>query len=401
MPLVRSSLLKVARYLIRAGVVLSEIALGFALRPEWTEAAFYGLAVALIVLLSFRSASVAFVAALVLMSLAGPGYVLLLFAGWHAGRAVVSRIETVAVIGAITGAVAGQLVMLAGKPDLMLLAFVVLPVVAGRYVAQHRRLVESLEDNNRQLRQGQEILAEQERLRERLRIARDMHDSLGHRLSLVSVQAAALEVAGLPSRQRAAIQNLAGSARSAMDELYELIGALRTDGLAPLSPSRAIAAIPSLVAQIRASGVPVTLHQHGSVRTVLPGCEESAYRVVEEGLTNAAKHAPGQPVTVEVAWEPDALIVTVANPSPPGAPQRATAGHGLLGLSERVSLAGGFLDHRLHDGQFRLAAMLPVPPQPAAEEPRTGRRRLVTVGIAVAFLIFGLLQASLVMGVKS
>ncbi|GIH02599.1 hypothetical protein Rhe02_06660 [Rhizocola hellebori] len=369
--------------------------------------ALYGLAVTLVVLLRHRWTSAAFVAALVLMSVAGPGYVLLLWISWQAGRSIVSRIQVVAVVGAIVGAAAGQVVMLTARPQsislllFVFLVFVVLPVIAGRYVAQHQRLLESLAENNRQLKQSQQILAEQERLRERLRIARDMHDSLGHRLSLVSVQAAALEVADLPPQQRAAIVQLAGSARSAMDELYELIGALRTDGVATTSPSRGTAAIPSLVAQVRASGLAVSLHQRGEARPMLAGGEESAYRVVEEGLTNATKHAPGQPVSVEVAWEPDALLVTVANPSPPGGPGEATAGHGLLGLGERVALAGGFLDHRLQDNRFRLVAMLPVASRPAGEEPRAGRGRLVTVGVVVALLMFGLLQVGLVVGVSS
>ncbi|MBB5874245.1 signal transduction histidine kinase [Allocatelliglobosispora scoriae] len=395
------------RYLLWAGVVLAEVAVHAAVHPGWGEAARYGLAVTLVVLVGSRSAGTAFVAALAMMSVAGPGYVLLLWAGWQAGRSIVSRVEVVAVVGAVTGAVAGQLVIRAGQPQSIpsliftLLVFVVLPVLVGRSMAQHQRLLEASAENNRRLRQGREILAEQERLRERLRIARDMHDSLGHRLSLVSVQAAALEVAGLPPEQRAAVEQLAGSARSAMDELYELIGALRTDGVPPPSPSRGVSAIPSLVARARAAGLVVELRQRGRARPVTAGCEESAYRVVEEGLTNAAKHAPGQPVSVEVAWEPDALLVTVANPSPPGGPGRATAGHGLLGLGERVVLAEGFLDHRLHDGQFRLVAMLPVAEQPADAEPRAGRGRLVAVGVAAAVIMFGLLQVGMVTGVSA
>lgn len=359
--------------------------------------ALYGLAVVLIVLLCHRSASAAFVAALVLMSVAGPGYALLLWVGWQAGRAVVSRTAAVAVAGAVVGAAAGQIVMATGKdvPSqvFMFLVLVVLPVLAGRYTAQHRRLLDSLEENNRRLEQGLAILAEQERLRERLRIARDMHDSLGHRLSLVSVQAAALEVGDLPPEQRAAVSRLAGSARGAMDELYELVGALRTDGEAP--PSRGLAAIPSLVADVRASGLTVELRRSGVAEAVAAGGEEAAYRVVEEGLTNAAKHAPGRPVTVEVVWEPDALLVTVTNPSAPGEP--SATGHGLLGLGERIALAGGFLDHRQDDGRFRLVAMLPVVATPVTTA-NPGRWRLVAVGVAAAVLMFGLLQVGIVTG---
>ncbi|WP_051367077.1 sensor histidine kinase [Hamadaea tsunoensis] len=391
-----------ARYLLPAGVLLGEIALRSGARPAWPVLALYGLAVLVVILVRIRWASVAFVCALALTSVAGPGYLLLPWAGWYAGRSKLSRTQMVAVAGAGVGAAAGQVVARSGEPRSIpllvftFLGFVVLPVVAGRYVAEHRRLVVSLAEHNRRLEQGQAVLAEQERLRERLRIARDVHDSLGHRLSLVSVQAAALEVAGLPPRQRAAVEQLAGSARAAMDELYDLIGTLRADTGSPGSPARGITAIPSLV---RACGLPIELRERGPARSMAAGCEEAAYRVVEEGLTNAAKHAPGRPVRVELAWELDALLVTVANGTPPAGPGPVTAGHGLLGLSERVTMAGGFLDHRLLDGEFRLVAMLPLPVGPGTGRPAR-RGRLLAVGLTVALLMFGLLSIGTVAGVS-
>ena len=147
----------------------------------------------------------AFAAALGLATLTGAGFVLLLWASYQTGRVVVSRRGTGAVIAVALVSLAVRLP--GGHPGSLIashLVFVALPLLAGRYVAQHERLVTALEAGNRRLRRERELLAERERLRERLRIARDMHDSLGHRLGLVSIQAAALEVAPLPPDQAAA-----------------------------------------------------------------------------------------------------------------------------------------------------------------------------------------------------
>jgi signal transduction histidine kinase len=131
-------------------------------------------------------------------------YILLMWTAYHTGHVLVSRKDTVVVVGT---AVAGLAVQVATRsaatPQLVVgfVVFVVLPMLVGRYLAQHRTLVATLDAHNRQLRTEHALLAEREQLRERLRIARDMHDSLGRRLSLVSVRAAALQVSGLPAAE--------------------------------------------------------------------------------------------------------------------------------------------------------------------------------------------------------
>jgi hypothetical protein len=130
---------------------------------------------------------------------------------------------------------------------------------------------------------------------------------------------------------------------------------------------------------------------------------------VEEGLTNAAKHAPGQPVTVSVDWEPDGLLVTVANPLPrrasqPGAarPARTAAGHGLAGLSERARAAGGCLGQRPDEEEFRLVTMLPVVPEVGTDDddlPVAGGVRTAALGFVTAALMFVVLPASMLLGV--
>lgn len=424
------SLLPLGRSLPAAAVVVADTALFVAARHgsplPWAAVA-YALAVAGVVVLGERAPAAAFTAALLLAALTGGSYVLLLWAAYGAGsRAPMGR-DTAQVAGAVLGWLAVRLLAWPADapavPQLVsiFVVFVALPLLVGRYLAQHRRLVAELGRRNRRLRRERELLAERERLRIRLRIARDMHDSLGHRLSLVSVQAAALEVAELPSAQREAVRQLAGTARGAMDELHELVGALRgTDETAARAPGAE--AIDEVVAEFRAAGVPVTLRRGGGKpRPLPPAAGEAVYRVVEEGLTNAAKHAPGRPVTVSVTWEPDALLITVVNPVAGGEVELGEAaggGHGLRGLDERMRQVGGFVDHRLSDGGFRLVAMVPTTPDTAdadsAADTKTvsdrdldgdegvagvGGLRTVALGFATAAVMFVVLPVGMLLGV--
>jgi signal transduction histidine kinase len=226
-----------------------------------------------------------------------------------------------------------------------------------------------------------------------------MHDSLGHRHSLVSVQAAALEAAPLPPPQRAAAARLAAAARGALDELHELVGSLRDPAArgGAEAPEPGIEALAGLVAEFRAAGMAAGLRQHGPAQPLPAAAAQAAYRVAREGLTNAARHAPGQPVTVSLDWEPGTLLLTVSNELPPGA-QPGGPGLGLTGLDERVRLAGGLLDQAASAGRFRLFAMLPsAGPEPA---PASQRVRRVMLGRAVAVLMFVVLPATLLLGVR-
>jgi signal transduction histidine kinase len=320
-------------------------------------------------------------------------YALLAWTAYLTGLAMPSRTDlavvagTALLAGGVQVAVAPQ-----GLPQHVSgsVVFFVLPLLVGRYLAQHRRLVRTLDAHNRQLRTERALLAEREQLRERLRIARDMHDSLGRRLSLVSVRAAALEVSDLPAAHKAAVGALAGSARDAVTELYELIGSLRgTDGGTPGADR-----IPALVAEFRAAGVAVAVT--GDAGDLPPAVSRAAYRVVEEGLTNAAKHAAGQPVSIQLTRETGAVLVTVANPVV--ADPAPGGGYGLTGLSERAGAAGGFVDHRVTDGEFRLVAMLPTTPLDLPV-PQLTRSRVALLTAATAALLFLLLPATLVVGV--
>ena len=261
-------------------------------------------------------------------------------------------------LGAVTGFASAYLV------------FAALPLLAGRYVAQQRRA------------------GDQERLHERLRIARDMHDSLGRRLSLAAVQAAALEVAELPAPQRKAVARLATSIRASVTELHEILGALRDEPAA----SRGMAAVAGLVEEFRAAGAVVSVRSRGTPRQLPPQADEAAYRVIEEGLTNAIRHAPAQPVSVMVAWQAGTLLLTVVNPT--GCRVYAP-GSGLAGLARRLQQAGGVLGHELSGGLFRLHAALPATPPPSTRE----GSGVSGLALAAGILLLVILPATVLLGV--
>ncbi|MEU2966323.1 histidine kinase [Streptomyces ardesiacus] len=254
--------------------------------------------------------------------------------------------------------------------------FVVLAVVPGfaaRYRAQRRALLDALRRHNAQLVREQAMVARQARLLERQRIAQDMHDSLGHQLALIAVHTGALEVdPDLDGRRREGVGILREAARSAMRELREAVGILRDDAEVSVpgregteaSSDRAAASVDGLVASSRAAGTAVELRRSGTERPLAPAADRAAYRIAQEGLTNAHKHAPGAPITVALRYEPDSLVVEVANgPVPAGAPAGPPAisgGQGLTGLRERARLVGGMVHSGpTLDGGFRLAGVLP------------------------------------------
>ncbi|CAM5367538.1 two-component sensor histidine kinase [Streptomyces tanashiensis] len=270
---------------------------------------------------------------------------------------------------------------------------VVAPWLIGRYVRQYDRLVRSGWELADRMEREQEAVADRERLRERSRIAGDMHDSLGHDLALIAVRAGALEVdPGLGPAQQHAAGELRRAAADATARLRDIIGVLREDDAgAPTTPAGET--VEELAARARASGLDVTLTP--TPVPTLPGMSGLAlHRVVQEGLTNAAKHAPGAAVAVSVAPDPASVRVRVV--SGPGAAEALlpSGGTGLVGLDERVRLAGGALTHRVTgDGGFVLEAVLPRnPPAPLPAAPTSAReldraRREVRKGLARAIWI--------------
>lgn len=206
----------------------------------------------------------------------------------------------------------------------------------------------------------QVIVAEQARLRERARIAQDMHDSLGHELALIALHGGALELAdGFTDEQRRAIGELRAGAVRATDRLHEIVRVLGSaDAAADLQP--ADESIEELVRRAAAAGLRVRLRHDGPVLAWSRMTSQAAHRVVQESLTNAARHAPGAPVTVTITRQDTGTRIDVVN-EPAVRPGGGTGtGQGLIGLDERVRLAGGRLDAGPRpDGGWAVTALLP------------------------------------------
>nr|BFD91039.1 hypothetical protein KitaXyl93_23990 [Kitasatospora sp. Xyl93] len=371
------------------------------------------------------------------------------------------------------------------------------PWLLGRFWRQSQELVRAGWERAERLEREQQLIAEQARLRERARIAQDMHDALGHDLSLIALRAGALKLApDLAPPHREAVQEIRAGAAAAVDRLGEVIGILRDEdegGGTSATRGPADSDIPHLVAEAAAAGLDVRSDVTGEPDGLPRATEHAAYRVVQEALTNAAKHAPGAAVTVELAYSAEGARVRVANgpaavPTVPGAtvpastvpassspapvpptpvslapvspapawsepvspesvstPRSATptgtisgaftgpfagtstaarggrpgpapavpptGGRGLVGLAERVRLAGGTFVHGPRpDGGFEVVADLPrrtagpVAPPPAAppspvRELRQARRRVgrtlaavVLVPLATAVLLIVVLR---------
>jgi signal transduction histidine kinase len=238
-------------------------------------------------------------------------------------------------------------------------------VAVAMVIRSQRLLVRSWADRARQAEEGQRLRIEQARLGERTMIAREMHDVLAHRISLLAVHAGALEVRrDAPAAERAAAGVIRECAHDALEDLREVIGMLRepADDPAPSDrPQPTLADVPALVEQSRGAGAAVALDL-AATDAVPEGVGRHAFRIVQEALTNARKHAPGAPVRIAVSGRPaDGLVVEVGNALAPGG-SIPGAGAGLAGLTERVHLAGGRLEHgRTPAGEFRLRAWLPWP----------------------------------------
>src|SRR3954449_2844547 len=240
------------------------------------------------------------------------------------------------------------------------------------FVRARRQLLSSLRERAERAEAERELMAEQARQAERLRIAREMHDILGHRVSLIALQAGGLEVKpGQPADVVQAAGVIRATARQALDELRQVIGLLRDTNAGSgavvegsPAPLPTLADIPRLVEDSRRAGARVTLDISVASDPTPPGpLGRDAYRIVQEGLTNVHKHVAGGAATVTVEGGPGTgLHVTVSNPLPRAGPPDHTGGSGLIGLRERVALAGGTLRHGpTEDGRFVIDAVLTWP----------------------------------------
>ncbi|WP_236654688.1 sensor histidine kinase [Streptacidiphilus anmyonensis] len=237
------------------------------------------------------------------------------------------------------------------------------PIALGMLVNTRRELAVRLDELTRGQERERQLLAESVLSTERARLAREMHDVVSHQVSLISIQAGALQVrAGDPEASRETARTIRTLSVKTLEELRQMVGVLRAAGgdAKQLTPQPTLADLPRLVAE---SGLRCDLDGHGTDPVPEP-VERAAYRTVQEALTNVRKHAPGSSVSVRLARTSGALRVTVTNTagSPDAVPLLLpSGGHGLIGLRERAQLLGGTLSAAPRpDGGFTVDASFPL-----------------------------------------
>jgi signal transduction histidine kinase len=247
-------------------------------------------------------------------------------------------------------------------------ALIVSAWLLGNFVGSRRAHTEELERKNRQLEQARLELADRAVAEERLRIARELHDVVAHSMSVVALHAGTGRMVADtdPAAAREALATIERSTRSALHEMRRLLGVLRGSGPGAadeLGPAPGLRDVDALVADVVRSGVTVQVQIEGDRSDVPAGVDLSAFRIVQEALTNVIKHGGRAPTRVEVRYAPDAVTVEVTDGGAgrrDGAVVASTSGHGIVGMRERVALFGGDLDvGPAPGGGFRVRARLP------------------------------------------
>ena len=217
--------------------------------------------------------------------------------------------------------------------------------------------------------------AERRAQEERLRIARDLHDVVAHTLTTINVQAAtAAELLDRnPGHARTALETIEDASRDAINELRAILGILREPGAnAPTTPAPGVDDVAELVRKTREGGLDVEFEIDGErPERLAETVSLAAFRIVQESLTNARRHAAGAPVRVRLSYEPGALAVSVLNAAGHSANENGSTGVGIAGMAERAAAVGGSLSAEPVPDGFRVAAELPYTPR----DPRPRRRR--------------------------
>ena len=287
---------------------------------------------------------------------AGPG---LIFAAYAASAYGPNRVRIALVVAAIVLVLAGVGLLLvdqfAASRSVLPAGVTTLVVwVAGDYMRSRRAFVADLIERNRQER-------EQAAEDERLRIARELHDVVAHNVSVIAIQAGATRVSGNSSHE--ALASIESTARDTLSELNRLVGVLRRGpAAAELAPQPGLGQVESLVKPLRDAGIDVTLKITGGRHDLPAALDLSAYRIVQEALTNVLKHASATRVEVTVDYGADAVTLTIGdNGSGAGAAAGDSTGHGIIGMRERAGLFGGeVIAGSSPLGGFTVRASLPL-----------------------------------------
>jgi signal transduction histidine kinase len=286
--------------------------------------------------------------------------VLYTIASTRSWRATAMAAGLIAVTPSVALAISGQAWDIGNAAGPLALSGVV--VALGLYAANRRASMDALRERAERLDRERELLADRAVAQERVRIAQELHDVVAHNVSLMVVQAQALGATSGDPRVAQATDGIAELGRQAMSEMHRTLTLLRADDEAPqLSPQPGLANLDRLIEQSRAAGLPVEVTIEGEPRTLPESVDLSAFRIVQEALTNVVKHAGRARTSVTIDYRPDALELTITDEGDGLAAGAVSApGHGILGMRERAAMFGGTLTAQRRDGDgFVVNAVLP------------------------------------------
>lgn len=247
-------------------------------------------------------------------------------------------------------------------------AFPLVAGVLGHATQTRRAYLEAVEERARRAELTKDSEARRRVADERVRIARELHDLVAHQITLANAQAAvAVHLLDTrPDEARTSLEQLVETTRNALDELRATVGLLRQtgDASAPVEPAPGLSRLPTLLESFGRAGLEVSVEQEGTARPLPPAMDLTAYRIVQEALTNVTKHARTGSARVRFAWQRDLVTICVADDGPGARPaSTGRPGYGLIGMGERATAVGGELSAGTGpDGGFLVTARLPLPP---------------------------------------
>jgi signal transduction histidine kinase len=270
-------------------------------------------------------------------------------------------------IGVITAASVVVSMLIDPRDDLLDWVVALLSVTTawllGNNVRVQRAYARAMEARAADLERDHAVAAERAAADERLRLARELHDVAAHHVSVIALHAEAGQslLPDQPQRADEAFAVIGEVARTTLTELRRVVGVLRDDHGAPLAPQPGLRNLPTLVAEVVQAGVPVTLQVTGSPRPISGAVDASAYRIVQEALTNVLRHAAAAHAEVTVTYAPDTVSIEVVDDGTGPTGDGAPAGHGLVGMRERVAAFGGSMTAAARpSGGFAVSARLPA-----------------------------------------
>jgi signal transduction histidine kinase len=255
--------------------------------------------------------------------------------------------------------------------DLLYLNWAGLPVVVGLLTRERQERLAAAEQRAEAAERGQAAEAQRQVMAERMRIARELHDVLAHHITVVNAQASVAQylMASDPAAADKALAGIADNSRAALDELRATLGLLRspddsTESGPDRVPAPGLSQLTTLAEGFTAAGTAVTIRTSGTPRPLSPAADLAVYRIAQEALTNASKHAPGSTAELVIGWADHAVGITITNSASsaarPGPPASGT-GHGLVGMRERATAAGGTVTFGpTADGGYQVTADLPA-----------------------------------------